>query len=93
MSDERKKPSFGFLCTVALTALALYALSFGPAAWLLDRRMLPAWAGPTIQYVYWPICYESSYGPRPIRQAIEWYASLGAKPREERIYDIPGTGN
>jgi hypothetical protein len=75
--------------TVAAVALLVYLLSFGPAMWLVDRKILPAWTTPTVSFVYYPVFWTSMVGPRPVREAVRWYAELGAKRRPDNLIDDP----
>ena len=84
------KPPLAFWATVAGITLLLYVLSFGPAVWLLDRGVLPNASNSIIERVYYPMICGLREGPRPIRRALEWYANLGAKPRDPRIFDNDG---
>jgi hypothetical protein len=85
MSD--RKSTIGFVMVVAAVALLVYVLSFGPAMWLVDRRILPAWSKSAVSVVYYPIFWTSIVGPRPVREAVRWYAELGAKRRADPIFD------
>jgi len=87
---QRRRPAVGFWATVAGFVILAYVLSFGPAVWMLDRGVLPASRSSVIGYIYYPMVRGLNDGPRPIRKAISWYAALGARPRDERIYDIDG---
>jgi hypothetical protein len=55
--------------------------------WLVDRGFLPAWSKSTVSVVYYPVFYTSIVGPRPVREAVRWYAELGAKRRADPVFD------
>jgi hypothetical protein len=84
-----EKSSIRFYTTAAALVLLAYAISFGPAMWLIDRKLLPAWTKQTVSYVYYPIFWLSMVGPRPVRESVQWYAELGARPRPENLIDDP----
>ena len=84
---SERKPTIGFVMMVAAVALLVYLLSFGPAMWLVDRRILPAWSKSAVSVVYYPVFWTSTIGPRPVREAVRWYAELGAKRRADPIFD------
>jgi hypothetical protein len=84
---SERKPTIGFVVMVAAVALLVYFLSFGPAMWLVDRRILPAWSKSAVSVLYYPIFWTSIVGPRPVREAVRWYAELGAKRRADPIFD------
>ena len=84
-----KKSPIRFCATSAAIALLVYVLSFGPAMWLVERKLLPAWTKQTVSYVYYPIFWASMVGPRPVREAVRWYAELGAKRRADNLIDDP----
>ena len=86
---NHRKPAIGFWATVGGFVVVAYVLSFGPAVWMLDREVLPASSTAAVEIVYYPIVCGMSDGPRPIRRLVEWYAALGARPREARIFDGP----
>ena len=69
-----KHPSAAFWITMALVAVLVgYPLSFGPACWLADRRVLPIHKTAT---VYRPILAAAYHGPADIRRALQWYGRL-----------------
>ena len=82
---SERKPILGFVATMVAAALLVYLLSFGPAMWLVDREILPAWSISVVSAVYYPVYWTSTVGPRPVREAIRWYAELGAKRRADRM--------
>jgi hypothetical protein len=82
---DRKKPSAAFWTTVVVILLPLlYVLSFGPACWITSRTER---GGALMPVIYRPITWRLS-GPQPVRDAIHWYASIGAAPywRWQNIY-------
>jgi hypothetical protein len=84
---SERKPTIGLVIMVAAVALLVYLLSFGPAMWLVDRRVLPAWSKSAVSVVYYPVFWTSMVGPRPVRELVRWYAELGAKRRADPIFD------
>jgi hypothetical protein len=84
---SERKPTIGFVIMVAAVALLVYLLSFGPAMWLVDRRVLPAWSKSAVSVVYYPVFWTSMVGPRPVRELVRWYAELGAKRLADPIFD------
>src|SRR5260370_42080825 len=73
----------------ATVALLAYVLSFGPAMWLVDRGILPAWPKQSVSFVYYPVFWTSMVGPRPVRELVRWYAEVGAKRRPDNLIDDP----
>jgi hypothetical protein len=71
---------------LAIVAL-MYLLSFGPTVWLMDRKIAPASMSPLAAFVYAPIFHFSLAGPRPVREALRWYADLGAQRRQDPVFD------
>jgi hypothetical protein len=88
-SHPDEKSPIRLLATSAIVALLLYAVSFGPAIWLVDRKVVPTWTTQTISVLYYPIFWVSMAGPRPVREAVRWYAELGAKRKPEYLIDDP----
>jgi hypothetical protein len=87
MATKEGKPTIRFVAVVSAAAALIYLLSFGPAVWFVDRGILPAWTKPSVSFVYYPVFYTSIVGPRPIREAVRWYAELGAKRRADPVFD------
>jgi len=54
----------------------LYVLSIGPSAWLGTRHLMPESLGRASMHFYTPLYWTMANGPRPIDQAIRWYAGL-----------------
>ncbi len=88
---SERKPTIGFWVTSAAAAVLIYLLSFGPAVWLADRRMLPGWMSRPVSVFYAPIFHLSLAGPRPIRHAIVWYGELGTRRYADPLLDDPAT--
>src|SRR5579872_1198338 len=85
MSEPSRKSSVGIWCGILLVAVLAYPISFGPACWWFpDERIMPVCAmgdGPPItfsfaRHIYWPIGWLAEHGPRPIGDAIVWFAML-----------------
>src|SRR5690348_15603930 len=73
---DRKKAGVAFWATVAVVALLLYPLSFGPACWITSRLDRGADLLPVI---YRPLTWGmSAESDTRISRAIMWYAELGA---------------
>jgi len=80
MSDQRRTPIAPFLATAATAAALAYPLSIGPVCWWFAKE--PAfWEGcvgtrPRVApHAYWPIGWLAKNGPRPVHDAIYWYAT------------------
>jgi hypothetical protein len=84
---SERKPTTGFVAMMVAVGLLAYLLSFGPAMWLVDRRILPAWTKQSVSFVYYPIFWSSIVGPRPVRELVRWYAELGARKRSDPVFD------
>jgi hypothetical protein len=72
-------------CTLAAVVgvPVLYVASFGPAFWLSGRRYIePAYVG----WLYQPIL-RLYVQPGRLRNAIRWYALLGAQYRPRFIFE------
>ena len=61
---------------VAVCLPVLCVLSIGPNAWLNTRHLMPDWLGTATKHLYDPIECLMASGPKPIDQAIRWYAGL-----------------
>jgi hypothetical protein len=90
-SAAERKPTLGFWAGVIAICACAYLLSFGPAIWLVDRRVLPAWVKRPVALFYAPVFHLSLAGPRPIRQAIVWYGELGTRRYADPLLDDPAT--
>jgi hypothetical protein len=86
-----RKATIGFWAAIAAAGAFVYLLSFGPVVWLTDRGFLPACVSKPASFVYYPFFRLSLAGPRPIRNALVWYAELGAKRYKEPLLDDPAT--
>ncbi len=76
MGDSRNKPGFAFWATVVVVvALVGYPLSFGPACWWFTRHPQRE---SCLDQIYYPVLRVWDAGPSPVRQALDWYANLGA---------------
>jgi hypothetical protein len=75
MTPSRKKPGVAFWATVVVAvALVAYPLSFGPACWLVERRILPPRA---TGIVFRPLLVATFWGKPPvIKRALQGYAGL-----------------
>jgi hypothetical protein len=78
MSEDRKKPGVAFWVTVGLVVVLMaYPLSFGPACWAVENRMLPM--GKTGRF-FRPVARMAIYGPRPLSSMLKWYSELWSEP-------------
>ena len=81
MEDERKTPVAPFLATVVFAAALAYPLSIGPVCWWIAKEA-SGWDGcvgtrpPKVApHVYWPLGWLAAHGPRPVHDALYWYAA------------------
>ena len=88
---NERKPTIGFWATIASISVFAYVLSFGPFVWLADRKILPEWVHSPAAFVYAPVVHVSLAGPRPVREALVWYAELGSKKYQTPLLDDPAT--
>jgi len=75
---DRKKPGAAFWATAGLVvALVAYPLSFGPACWLADRRIVPPLPIANLFAPFLDAPFEGSYvlASNP----LTWWADLGAR--------------
>ena len=75
MSDERKRAGTGFWLTVALAAVLVYPVSFGPACWIPCRTRTGARILPM---VYRPIIWAWDRLPRSLSSTLYGYSRMGA---------------
>ena len=88
MTPDRKKPGVAFWATVGMVCLlVLYLLGVGPAMWIAIRWQP---AERIIAAIYWPCGWIAQNGPRPIRNLIAGYVSLGM-PDDDDIPVLPTT--
>lgn len=75
---EHKRPGVAFWAfLMVIVALAGYPLSFGPACWWFKDSKLDCGVVVNIApHVYWPIGWLAQNGPKPLSDAINWYATL-----------------
>jgi len=76
---SRKKPGVAFWATMVVVALVGYALSFGPACWLIESPLQcmtngRAVAIEAVASIYQPLVALSVDGPKYISKPICWYA-------------------
>jgi hypothetical protein len=87
LTPSRKQPGVAFWATVVVVvALVAYPLSFGPACWWFAREsnlFSHSWERPprVDPRLYWPIGWLAQRGPKPLGDAIWWYATIA----DERI--------
>jgi len=69
---------------LAMVALLLYPLSFGPIYWACSDRLgqLHTESGivQVLLQVYSPLVWIYQEGPAPLRQALQWYLTLWGAP-------------
>jgi hypothetical protein len=87
---SERKPTIGFWGAVASAAALVYLLSFGPIVWMTDRMIFPERLHGPAAFVYAPLAHVSLAGPRPVREALRWYADLGSKHRQDPVFDGDG---
>ena len=94
MSEERKPHVWPWIAALLIGLPVLYVASFGPACWQFARerptRFDQIFPGPLPKYApraYWPIGWLAKNGPRPIGNAIFWYAKR--EPREAILLPEP----
>lgn len=76
------------ICTTVLL-LTAYALSFGPACWLMTRTE-PANNGilyRSFLVIYRPISMAIIRSPACMREPIHWYLDIGVSPDAEIVLD------
>jgi hypothetical protein len=78
MIDERKKPGVAFWATVVVVAaLVAYPLTFGPACWLFDRKILPLTWIPATDCAFYPLRTAAPCSPENLIWRIFYrYADL-----------------
>jgi len=77
MSDERNRPVWPWVVVLTISMTVLYVASFGPACWMVSRRVIPlritAWVyGPLARLVYCKLPF--------VARPLGWYARVGKKP-------------
>jgi len=72
ISDEKHEAGFGFLLFWICTALLIYVLSIGPAAWL-HEKISSARMKAGLETIYAPVGF--LIHETPLRQAGEWWVS------------------
>ena len=80
---DRTKPCAAYWTTVALVAIVLYVVSFGPAHWLSMRRIINR---EVVSIAYQPVVWVASKNAH-VESAILWYASLGTRATRAEIVD------
>ena len=77
MTSDRKNPGVAFWATMVVTlAVVVYPLSWGPACWLAEQKILPHWI---VTKGYVPVIWIYYWGPKPARRAVGWWAGF-ARP-------------
>lgn len=65
----------------------LYVLSIGPVSWLATRKYLPDLALRAAGMFYEPVNWIGQNGPKPFKDAIEWYVKPWEKEQEIIDYE------
>ena len=74
MSDDHKKPVWPWIVALLIGLPVLYVASFGPACWLVERRILPPRA---TGIVFRPLLVATFWGEPPVvKWALQGYACL-----------------
>jgi hypothetical protein len=73
---SRNKPGWTFWTTVGLVAFLVYALSFGPVAWLLAHVVPPPAVGIVLLFYMPLIILAETTGPT--KELLQWYVHLWA---------------
>ena len=88
----RHRPSLGFwLMVTVLGLLVIYPLSYGPAAWMVERGILPI---QSVAVAYRPLAWLCFHGPPSLERVIARYDSTWRRGVEwERLgeYGIDGS--
>jgi hypothetical protein len=82
MKEPRKTTVASWLPVALLTVLAIYLLSFGPACWMLARTHS---GERTLEIIYAPLLAVWDHAPITVRDAIYWYAQLGALSEDDSL--------
>ncbi len=87
MTPDHKKPTAGFWITVALIAVLVYPISFGPACWITSQNLgglaSPGQsdAPPRAMIVYCPLA-KLSTSQSVAGRAARWWMVLGIRKGE-----------
>jgi hypothetical protein len=73
MTEDRKKPGWGFWVMVLLVALGTYPLSMGPYWWLCHQCRIPRPIKDVLDTFYDPVWESSWSGPEWIQSAVTDY--------------------
>jgi hypothetical protein len=84
MSEEGNKPGWVFWATVAVTVVAIYTASFGPACWISSRIRV---GSKTIPSLYAPLIWAWTHSGQSLTVPLHWYTSLFADENWEWILD------
>jgi hypothetical protein len=71
---NRKQPGATFWAAIVVVVVLMYPLSFGPACWLTSRGIF---FHTFTARAFYPVVWAATFGPRPIRDGIQWYATVG----------------
>jgi hypothetical protein len=77
MGDKPKKPGWAFWATVVVVGFLVYALSIGPAVWLLAHVVPPAAVGFVLLFYAPIVILAESTGPT--KDLLQWYVHLWAE--------------
>ncbi len=88
MTSDRKKPAAGFWITVALVAVLVYVVSFGPACWIASRTRTDD--AKLFAIAYKPMWW-AMYRRVPVIHEILWfYAACGMRAGDS--LQLPSVG-
>jgi hypothetical protein len=79
---SRKQPGVAFRATVvAVVVLVAYPLSFGPACWWFatSEDFGDGVVDECAPRLYWPIGWLGRNGPERLKNAVNWYATIGVE--------------
>ena len=74
---DRKKPGVAFWASVVVVVIlaVAYPLSIGPACWLANRDVLPAWTDSAVKALYSPLMWCAS-NSETASDAYAWYVGF-----------------
>lgn len=78
MDQRGKRPDWVFWTAAFVGSAILYVASVGPALWFERRGWLPdgGVAHSAATSFYAPLAWLREGGPKPIRDALDWYGDL-----------------
>jgi hypothetical protein len=73
---DRKKPGVGFWATVVVVVVLLYPISFGPACWSADRKLISERSVAKGYSFFLSTAFDGENVAAPL---LNWWADLGAR--------------